>query len=331
MEEKIEKVVRDYRIANELKYIVDDNQTVASHLYGSMILATALNSELELGLNLGEMIKTMVFDKIRIYDESVSVEDKYNPFGNFNSQCLILDYFLHNKSNIEIEELSKYFAYTNISKKYLSADKLTKISRFYYLNQILTTKERSGWDKTHWNVMTEHIETISEHIYGTIVLSILLNNEFNFDIDIDKVVEMLSVHELGEILIGDITPFDGITKEEKMKIEHAAVAKVVGDLKSKDKIINYLIEFDDEKTKEAKFAHYIDKLEANFQSKIYQDKGMHRSLDDQEGNVVFKSSKIKKIIDDGAKTAFDVWYEWDKNVFQDSEVFKKVLKHIKDN
>ena len=107
--------------------------------------------------------------------------------------------------------------------------------------------------------------------------------------------------------------------------------EILGDLYTKDELYNLLLEFDEHKTKEANFAYLCDKLEADIQSKVYQDKGCQHTLDEQENNIVFKSPKIKEMIDNGAETAFDIWYEWDKDKYKDNEVFKKVLKYIKDN
>ena len=43
-------------------------------------------------------------------------------------------------------------------------------------------------------------------------------------------MKMLVIHELGEVVIEDITPFDNITPKEKMKKEHEAIKEVLGDL-----------------------------------------------------------------------------------------------------
>lgn len=202
---------------------------------------------------------------------------------------------------------------------------------FYLLATQLKYKIRSGWDKTHWNVSSERLESVAEHIYGTCILAIALESEFDFNIDLDKVIKMLVIHELGEVLIGDITPFDNTTKEEKELIEHKAFVEIVDNLISSDELTSLFFEFDEEKTKEALFAHYCDKLEADIQAKYYQDIGCQHDLSDQKNNVVFKSSKINQMIENGAKTAFDIWYEYDKNVYDNSPIFAKTLKYIKEN
>ena len=208
-------------------------------------------------------------------------------------------------------------------------EKLRNSMRFYLLATQLKYKIRSGWDKTHWNVSKERIESIAEHVYGTCILALSIDSEFKTNLDINKVIKMLVLHELGEVIIGDITPFDNITPEEKMKKEHDAMREVIGDLVNQEEFLSLLFEFDEKKTKEAIFAHHCDKLEADIQAKVYQDMGCQHSLDEQEDNVVFKSNKVQQMVKDGAQTAFDIWYEWDKSLYYDDEDFARLLDYVK--
>lgn len=208
-------------------------------------------------------------------------------------------------------------------------EKLRNSMRFYLLATQLKYKIRSGWDKTHWNVSKERIESIAEHVYGTCILALSIDSEFKTNLDINKVIKMLVLHELGEVIIGDITPFDNITPEEKMKKEHEAMREVIGDLVNQEEFLSLLFEFDEKKTKEAIFAHHCDKLEADIQAKVYQDMGCQHSLDEQEDNVVFKSNKVQQMVKDGVQTAFDIWYEWDKSLYYDDEDFARLLDYVK--
>ena len=208
-------------------------------------------------------------------------------------------------------------------------EKLKNSMRFYMLATQLKYKIRSGWDKSHWNVSKDRVESIAEHVYGTCILALSIDSEFKTDLDINKVIKMLVLHELGEVIIGDITPFDNITPEEKMKKEHEAMRKVIGDLVNQEEFLSLLFEFDEKKTKEAIFAHHCDKLEADIQAKVYQDMGCQHPLDEQENNVVFKSNKVQQMVKDGAQTAFDIWYEWDKSLYYDDEDFARLLDYVR--
>lgn len=218
-------------------------------------------------------------------------------------------------------------AYKKTNKK--QEEKLNDAMRFYLLATQLKYKIRSGWDETHWNVSKERIESIAEHVYGTCILALSIDSEFTTNLDINKVIKMLVIHEIGEVVIGDITPFDNITPEEKLKKEHEAIKEVLGNLIKKDEFYSLLLEFDEKKTKESIFAYHCDKLEADIQAKIYQDMGCQNPLDEQENNVVFKKPKVQQMVKDGAKCAFDIWYEWDKSLYSDDETFANILDYVK--
>lgn len=246
---------------------------------------------------------------------------------NVNINAIPLEDVLKPEHINKIYTLAKAYGLTEYFGK--NNQKNYEIFRFYYLNRVLEKKVRSGWDETHWNVNVERLERISEHIVGTIALSLALASEFHSDIDLDKVIQTLCIHEIGEIIIGDKTPFDGLTPEEKQEIEHQAMIEVIGNLSKKKEMLNLLFEFDAHATKESKFAHYCDKSEADIQAKVYQDMGCQHPLTEQENNIVFKSPKIQEILENGATTAFDVWYEWDKPIYENAPVFSKILKYIK--
>ncbi len=216
-----------------------------------------------------------------------------------------------------------------MQKKEITEERIEEAIKFYLYATSLKEKIRSGWDENHWNIKSERLESIAEHVYGTCILAISLDSQFDFGIDLGKVLKMLVIHEIGEVLIGDITPFDNVTLEEKQEMEHEAMLNILGGLCKRDELFELLLEFDEHNTKEAKFAYLCDKLEADIQAKVYQDKGMQRSLDDQINNVVFKSKRVRDMVENGIDTAFDIWYEWDKSKFEDSPIFSGVLEYVK--
>ena len=69
-------------------------------------------------------------------------------------------------------------------------EKIEKLIKFYLLATSLKDKIRSGWNK--WNIDRQRVESVAEHIYGTCILAIAIDSEFDLDIDIYKVVMMLT-------------------------------------------------------------------------------------------------------------------------------------------
>ena len=140
------------------------------------------------------------------------------------------------------------------------------VVNYYVLCNKLKDVIRTGW--IDWNVNRDRVESVAEHIFGVQMLAIAMKSEYQYDIDIMKVIFMLAIHELGETIIGDLTLFQ-ISKEEKEKIEHEAVHKILSSLIDGEKIEELFLEFDSHETKEALFAYQCDKLECDIQSKLY--------------------------------------------------------------
>lgn len=352
--DEIRKVLDFYVRANELKNTILDEQnnySIADHLFGSMILATAINSEFKETDNLSKIYRMLLlselsdfdFDELKLgeqyLDEIIEARNINTTNGKLIYKYKMLDTLLtklikEKENDISSSQLIKEGSTIISSLCDKSPFECEEIFKFYYLNFRLKNKVRSGWDSNHWNVKSDRIETVSEHIIGALSLAVVLNSEFDNNLDIDKVLKMLTIHETGETLIGDITPFDGITPEKKKEIEHQAMQDALGNLKERDNLLSLLFEFDDKSSKEARFSYFCDKIEADLQSKIYQDKGLHRQLDDQKNNVVFNSSRVQQMVKDGAKNAFDIWYLWDKSIYEgdkDFPEFSNLLKIAKAN
>ena len=140
------------------------------------------------------------------------------------------------------------------------------VVNFYVLCNKLKDVVRTGWK--NWGVKRKRIESVAEHIYGTQMLAIAMWSEYKYDIDLKKVLSMLAVHELEETKIGDLTIFD-IDRKTKNEIGHKAIEEILCNLAQGSTIKQLIFEFDERKTKEAKFAFYCDKLEADLQCKLY--------------------------------------------------------------
>ncbi len=158
------------------------------------------------------------------------------------------------------------------------------------------------------------------------MLALAMKSEYEYDIDIMKVIYMLAIHELGETIIGDLTQFD-IDKKEKEKIEHEAVHKILSSLIDGDKIEELFLEFDEHKTKEAMFAYECDKLECDIQCKLYDLEGCV-DLNHQEGNNSFNDPAVKQLLMSG-KSWSDMWIEFGQKRYPYDDNFMAVSNYAK--
>ena len=200
------------------------------------------------------------------------------------------------------------------------------VIKYYVLCNKLKNVIRTGW--MDWKVQRDRIESVAEHIFGTQMLAIAMKSEFEYDIDIMKVIYMLAIHELGETVIGDLTQFQ-IDKTQKEKIEHEAVHKILSSLIDGEQIEKLFLEFDAHETPEAMFAYQCDKLECDIQCKLY-DQEKCVDLAHQEGNNTTNDETVKKLLDSG-KSWSDMWLEFGQSKYPYDKNFLAVSNYVKDN
>ena len=202
-------------------------------------------------------------------------------------------------------------------------EKIQNIIHFYVLASTLKDKIRRGWKI--WHIERERVESVAEHIYGTCMLAIAIDSEYDFNIDLMKVIKMLVIHELEEIEIKDFTPFDKITNEEKRKIGKVAVDDVLKDLTKKEELIELVEEF------ESIFAKMCDKLESDIQCKLYCEEHC-LDVNKSENKPILEDERIQNLIEDGSKTISDFFVENHKNeILHQDKVFEEIADYIKNN
>lgn len=185
-----------------------------------------------------------------------------------------------------------------------------KILKFYFLSTKLKNTLRTGWK--YWAVEGVRVESIAEHVFGTLMLAVSIyshSKEYE-DIDIEKVALILALHETEEILIGDITMFDYDGVKTKKEAGRKAVLELFKDSET-DKFLKLIEEFEQGETKEAKFAYMCDKLEADLQAYIYRDNFNMSKVNP----TCLKDERIKEMIKKGLDRPDKFFLESDKPKF----------------
>ncbi len=179
-----------------------------------------------------------------------------------------------------------------------------------------------------WNAKRQRIESVAEHIYGVQMLALAIYYQFNYKLDIMKVIYMLAIHELEEIEIGDLAFFE-TTKEEKLIKGKEATDYILKDFLRKDEITSLLNEYNERKSEEAKFAYHCDKLECDIQMKLYDQEGCF-NLNDQPNNPIINNPDIKQVLDN-EKNISNAWIEFDRDKFKDDIHFIQIIEYLKNN
>ena len=129
---------------------------------------------------------------------------------------------------------------------------------------ILHVAERLKDTPRHCTTTNRRTESVAEHSWRMSLMALLLRHEFP-DLDIDKVVSMCIIHDLGECFTGDIPTF--IKTDNDREVEDSLLDNWVQSLPeeiSRD-ISELYKEMDAQETKEARLSKALAKLEALIQ------------------------------------------------------------------
>lgn len=129
--------------------------------------------------------------------------------------------------------------------------------------------KRSGWTRF---AKIKNVESVSDHSFRMALISTLCLQDLQ--VDVTKCIKMSLVHDLAESIVGDITPYDGVSKEEKRLREENAITKIGQTLNKEmgEIMINLWKEYEDGLTFEAQIVKDLDKYEMIFQAYEYEVK-----------------------------------------------------------
>lgn len=205
-------------------------------------------------------------------------------------------------------------------------NKEQSVVEFYILCNKLKNIVRTGWKD--WGVNRERVESIAEHIYGVQMLAISMWSQYGYNLDIEKVLSMLAIHELEETIIGDLTLFQ-IDKKAKEEMGHKAIKEILNKLTQGKSIEDLLLEFDERKTPEAQFAYQCDKLECDLQCKIYDEENCV-DLNNQGDNKTTQDERVKKLLESEMSWS-EMWMTFGQQRYPYDENFLAISNYAMKN
>lgn len=111
-------------------------------------------------------------------------------------------------------------------------------------------------------------ETVASHQWGVAILVMTITRDPEFQaeqpqFDTKKAMEMAMIHDLPELVVGDITPADDVTSASKHQGERLAMDWVLGKLPSAigDSLGQLYAAYEDRQCAESKFVKDCDRLD----------------------------------------------------------------------
>ncbi|KAF8088750.1 hypothetical protein N665_0530s0006 [Sinapis alba] len=138
---------------------------------------------------------------------------------------------------------------------------------FLTLCHRLKTTKRKGWINQGIN----GAESIADHMYRMSLMALIAGDLAG--VNRERCIKMAIVHDIAEAIVGDITPSDGVPKEEKSRREKAALkemCKVLGGGMRAEEITELWLEYENNASLEANLVKDFDKVEMILQALEYE-------------------------------------------------------------
>lgn len=134
------------------------------------------------------------------------------------------------------------------------------LQRKYMRDELMVLMNLKSVMRTGWvRAGIEHPESVAAHSWGMALLALRLCPP---GLDLTKVLTYCLIHDLPEILVGDLTPEDD--RSTKAEDEHAAM-KVLAP-----QWLETFESYERQDTEEARFVHQLDRLDMGLQAQVYE-------------------------------------------------------------
>ena len=145
-------------------------------------------------------------------------------------------------------------------------------------------------------------ENDAEHAWHMAVMTLLLSEYANEEIDVLRVLSMLLIHDLVEIDAGDTYAYDEEGKQTQRVREVKAADRIYGILPEDqgEKLRELWEEFEEAQTPEAKFAHVMDNVQPAMLNDYTEGK-----------DWIAKGVRLSQILERNAHTAEGSQKLWD--------------------
>ncbi|CAL5399503.1 unnamed protein product [Camellia sinensis] len=138
---------------------------------------------------------------------------------------------------------------------------------FLTLCHRLKTTKRKGWV----NHGIEGPESIADHMYRMALMALIAGDLPG--VNRERCIKIAIVHDIAEAIVGDITPSDGVPKQEKSRLEQAALnemCEVLGGGLRAEEMKELWAEYENNSSIEANLVKDFDKVEMILQALEYE-------------------------------------------------------------
>jgi putative hydrolase of HD superfamily len=154
----------------------------------------------------------------------------------------------------------------------------------------------------------DRYENSAEHSWHVCLSALMLKDYAKLDIDINRVIKMLLIHDLGEIDAGDTIIYASETVENKLK-EEAGIVRLLSILPSasQQEYLALWREFEQGKTSDAVFAKAVDRIPPLLHNLNGGGHSWNKHQISKEQVLALNSARISAVLP-------DVWQELERQL-----------------
>lgn len=145
-------------------------------------------------------------------------------------------------------------------------------------------------------------ESVAEHSFRTGVIAMVLADKLGYEVNREKLVKMALIHDIGEIVTGDVVVQRGEVidlklRDSKEEQEETGIRHIFNQIQEGDKYGKIFEEMIERKSPEAKIFWQFDKLELALTALEYEEE-QGKQLEEffLDANTHMKEPLLKKIL-----------------------------------
>lgn len=193
---------------------------------------------------------------------------------------------------------------------------LEKELKLFMIFDILGDTERTG--PLLWKINRVRLEDIKDHVCDLLLIYRILRKYFPQNIDDYKVFDYIICHDLPEAITGDITKFEGVSKEERDRVTNMAINYIDSLIKEVIDFSTILNNYEKRIDIESKIVNMLDKVHSSMPFIKYQSE-KDIDMDNPEILPILRNHPfVVEKIQEGKDLA-DIFYEFHLNAVSISD------------
>lgn len=135
-----------------------------------------------------------------------------------------------------------------------------------YLDFLTKTQKLKNTLRHSWTDDINRQESTAEHTWHMSLMATAFFKKLNRKVNLEKVLQLITVHDLAEALTGDVPNFLE-NRNNKFEDEKVAISEIIKTLPSKEseELKSLWMEYEERETAEARFVKMLDIIDVYFQ------------------------------------------------------------------